>query len=190
MIRVSEYSARSMIKSIESLFNSRFIKFCVVGASGVFVNLGLLAILADWLDLHVNLASALAIEASINSNFIINELWTFRDRRGDGVSPLLRWLRFHLVSLVGALMQWCVFILINMAWVSLLALDLETPSDTNAAGLGFIESHFWRPIISPPDVGYLKYLSQLCGIGVATLWNYFVNFYWTWGNRNSKMSHG
>ena len=35
-------------------------------------------------------------------------------------------------------------------------------------------------VASPPDVGNLKFFSQLLGIGLATFWNFLANFYWTW----------
>ena len=83
-----------MLDSLHSFFSLRFLKFCTVGASGVVVNLVLLAIFADGLGIQVNLASALAIEASINSNFSINEIWTFRDRRAGKQGLFSRLLKF------------------------------------------------------------------------------------------------
>jgi putative flippase GtrA len=167
-----------MIRQLSKVLSLRFVKFCAVGASGVLVNLSLLAALADGLGIHVNLASALAIEASINSNFIINELWTFRDRRRKKSDAFKRLVKFHLVSAVGGVVQWSAFILCNMAWVGLLGGSIAVHSSAGEGGI------LWRyiigPILHPPEVGALKYISQLLGIGVATFWNYFVNFYWTW----------
>jgi putative flippase GtrA len=157
-----------MLDAIRPLFTARFVKFCAVGASGVLVNLGSLALLADLLGVHVNLAAALAIEISINTNFAINELWTFRDRRRESGRQGRRWLRFHLVSAAGGAIQWLVFIGANLGF----ALALGGGEDP-APGL-------CEALLDPGDVGALKYASQLLGIGVATLWNYFANFHWTW----------
>jgi len=80
----------------------RFLKFCVVGASGTLVYLGLLALFTEIGGLFYALSAALAYEISILNNFTWNELWTFRDRRASaGGSVLARVLRFNLVSLVG-----------------------------------------------------------------------------------------
>ena len=106
-----------ILTKLEPFFSVRFLKFCAVGLSGVIVNLGALAVLADLFAIQVNVASALAIEISINTNFLINELWTFRDRREPGQGVLKRLFQFHLVSLVGAIIQWSVFIACNMAWL-------------------------------------------------------------------------
>jgi dolichol-phosphate mannosyltransferase len=80
----------------------RFVKFCVVGASGVLVNEGLLWILKEFANLPLLLASAIAIESSIISNFTLNDIFTFSDRRSRGAqSFLMRLLKFNIVSLVG-----------------------------------------------------------------------------------------
>jgi dolichol-phosphate mannosyltransferase len=80
----------------------RFVKFCLVGLSGVLVNLGLLTLLTEAADLHYVISGAIAIEASILSNFILNELWTFRDRRVFTPNRFVhRLLKFNLISLVG-----------------------------------------------------------------------------------------
>lgn len=57
-----------------------FLRFALVGASGTVVNLGVFSA-----ALHANLnkfvASPLAIEVSIIWNFLLNNYWTFKERR-------------------------------------------------------------------------------------------------------------
>lgn len=77
----------------------RFLKFCVVGTSGVAVNEGLLWLLFDVAKFFLYPSSAIAIEASILNNFTWNDLWTFRDRRSG--SKWSRFWKFHIVSLSG-----------------------------------------------------------------------------------------
>lgn len=80
----------------------RFLKFCAVGASGTVIGLGLLALFVQVAGLNKTASVAISYEISIITNFILNELWTFRDRRTHGRrSFLTRGLKFHLVSLVG-----------------------------------------------------------------------------------------
>jgi putative flippase GtrA len=170
---------KGMKDKLKLLFTWRFIKFCVVGLSGVLVNLALLALLADVAGLHTNLAAVVAIEISINTNFLINEFWTFRDRRESGGGMGGRWGQFHLVSFGGAIIQLFVFVSCNVAF----ALLVDGPGALAhylAQGDNWFEIYMVNPILRPPDVGHLKYLSQLIGIGVATFWNFFVNFFWTW----------
>lgn len=63
----------------------RFVKFCLVGASGVVVNMAFLALgLALFAGLEKvpreALASALGIVVSVFGNFLLNDLWTWGDR--------------------------------------------------------------------------------------------------------------
>lgn len=81
----------------------RFLKFCIVGLSGVGVNLGLLWLLTERLGLFYLLSAVFSIEVSILSNFVLNEFWTFRDRRNPGCRGLWkRMLKFNLSCAAGA----------------------------------------------------------------------------------------
>jgi dolichol-phosphate mannosyltransferase len=75
-----------------------FIKFNIVGLTGVFVNEGLLIILQS-VGIYVLTASAIAIEASILSNFVLNDFWTFRDRRSGHLA--VRLVKFNVLMLAG-----------------------------------------------------------------------------------------
>ena len=80
----------------------RFLKFCLVGGSGVLVNMGLLWLLTEVAGLFYLVSSAIAVECAIVNNFAWNEVWTFRDRGGGGSSArLTRLLKFNLVSVAG-----------------------------------------------------------------------------------------
>jgi len=80
----------------------RFLKFCVVGASGFVVNLGLLALFVEVAGMNKVWAQVPSYQISIWTNFAFNEFWTFRDRRTPGTSSfLIRAIKFNLVSQVG-----------------------------------------------------------------------------------------
>lgn len=80
----------------------RFLKFCLVGGSGVMVNMGLLWLLTEAAGVFYLASSAVAVECAILNNFLWNDVWTFRDRRADGWPARLgRLARFNLVSLAG-----------------------------------------------------------------------------------------
>jgi dolichol-phosphate mannosyltransferase len=79
-----------------------FIKFGVVGAIGVVVNEGLLFLFQS-AGVYFLIAGAAAIEISILSNFVLNDLWTFRDRRsGDAASRLVK---FNVLMLAGLVLN-------------------------------------------------------------------------------------
>jgi dolichol-phosphate mannosyltransferase len=86
----------------------RFFRFCAVGISGLFVNGVALNFFAEAEGLNYLSASVFAMESAIISNFILNELWTFRDRssRKTGMANRLkRFYRFNLICAVGAILN-------------------------------------------------------------------------------------
>ncbi|HKT22776.1 MAG TPA: GtrA family protein [Nitrososphaerales archaeon] len=75
-----------------------FIKFNVVGLIGVAVNEGVLLVLAAG-GYYYLYASAVAIEVSILSNFVLNDFWTFRDRRHGRMA--VRLVKFNGLMVIG-----------------------------------------------------------------------------------------
>lgn len=81
----------------------RFIKFGIVGGSGIFVNMGGLWFFTEVVGLYYLISSVLAIALAMISNFIWNDLWTWRDRGEPGVRAYLtRMAKFILVSSIAA----------------------------------------------------------------------------------------
>ena len=123
----------------------RIIKFLAVGLSGIIVNQGLLWLLTDFAGLKYYYSAIFSIEASIITNFLLNDFFTFADRRSGKARSLLgRLLKFNLICLSGAGIQYGLLLLF-----------------TDVFGVYYL-------------------LSSLIGIGVAFIWNYFVNSLWTW----------
>jgi len=87
-----------------SLFAKHAAKYYAVGATGIFVNLGLLYYLTEYVGLWYFLSYALAISVSITSNFILNKFWTFRDSI-DSQKTIVMYVKFVSVSLVGMAIQ-------------------------------------------------------------------------------------
>jgi dolichol-phosphate mannosyltransferase len=88
-----------------------FIKFAIVGGSGVLVNMGLFFILTRWINMRIEWSSPVAIEISILSNFLLNNIWTFR-RRDTDVSFLHRLLRYHMVTGLAGVVNYLILILL------------------------------------------------------------------------------
>jgi dolichol-phosphate mannosyltransferase len=84
----------------------RWLKFNVVGAMGMVVQLGSLALFNHWARGRYLYATFAAIEVALLHNFAWHLHYTWRDRRDDS-SLLVQLLRFHLsnglVSMVGNL---------------------------------------------------------------------------------------
>jgi putative flippase GtrA len=106
-----------------------FVRFMLVGGSGVLVNSATLFVLYQVLGLPLICASAVAVEIAIASNFVWNDRWTFK-RSGHAFS---RFVKFNLVSLGGLVVTtgtaWLLvqraemnYLVANLAGISLAAL--------------------------------------------------------------------
>ncbi len=95
-----------------NIFNSRILKFAVVGFSGVGVNMGLLYLLTEYIKIMYPISSIIAIEMSIISNFILNDLWTWRDRIKKKL--FYRFSQYHIsVGLTAILANWIILVLLT-----------------------------------------------------------------------------
>jgi dolichol-phosphate mannosyltransferase len=89
-----------------------FIRFAVVGASGTVVNLGVFSA-ALHADLNKYVASPVAIEVSIIWNFLLNNYWTFKERRTRDRTRI-KGLKFNLVSLASLGVSFTTFIAMSL----------------------------------------------------------------------------
>jgi dolichol-phosphate mannosyltransferase len=78
----------------------QILRFYVVGASGVLVNLALLWLLTE-AGLWYIASAVIAIAVSVTTNFIGNKYWTFK----SGSSILTQYINFWLASLAGMAIQ-------------------------------------------------------------------------------------
>jgi len=88
-----------------------FMKFGVVGGSGVLVNMGFFFIFTRYAGIRIEFASPLAIEISILTNFFLNNAWTFR-KRDTRIGFGGRILRYHLVTAVAGLVNYLTLLLL------------------------------------------------------------------------------
>ena len=101
------------MKSLGHMANSetwllfrRYAQFCLVGGSGVVVDMAIIWLLADPKLLHWNLtlSKVIAAEVAISNNFLWNDIWTFRGlgMEQSGWQPrLIRLVKFNLICAVG-----------------------------------------------------------------------------------------
>jgi dolichol-phosphate mannosyltransferase len=129
----------------------RFVRFALVGLSGTGVNMGtfwLLTRIADVPDLAAIIAGYVAATLS---NFVLNDVWTFRDRRTKGAEAgMTRLAKFCVVSGVAIGIYYAIYI----------------------------------PLTRYLDVYDLLALAMAIVVGM--LWNFSVNFLWTWRKRSRE----
>ncbi|MCB9154641.1 MAG: GtrA family protein [Caldilineae bacterium] len=89
-------SARTGVKPVELI---RFIKFAIVGAIGMVVDLTVLTFSREILGLPLMLAVALGFSTAVVSNFTWNRFWTFPESRDRPIASQL--VQFTVVNLIG-----------------------------------------------------------------------------------------
>jgi dolichol-phosphate mannosyltransferase len=91
-----------------------FIRFCLVGLSGVIVNEAIFWALATHLGVYYVLAGALSAEAAIVNNFVWNDSWTFKGKaRGGSRRRLVRFVVFNVNMAGGVLISLVVLYLLG-----------------------------------------------------------------------------
>ena len=92
----------------------RWLKFNLVGAIGIGVQLAFLFFFKTVMHWNYLLATALAVECAVLHNFLWHEHYTWRDRRQDRSGLLLRLLRFNattgVISIAGNLLLMRLFV--------------------------------------------------------------------------------
>lgn len=163
-------SADSAPNPVPATTRTRVLRFAVVGASGVGVN-----VVAAWLSFRLlflplwgtapyaqTSASALGIVVSILTNFLLNDAWTWGDRRSAYRRSFgRRCVDFYAASSLAALVQLGVF----RGSIALLSIE---------SGLGPLSA-------TELEVS----AAQLIGIAVATPLNFVVNHLWTFRSERS-----
>ncbi len=109
---VAQYLQMLFVKLTHGLIPITFLLFVLVGLSGVGVHLGVLASLKAFGLTHFTLAQSIATFTAMTTNFLLNNIITYRDQRLQGLSLLFGLMSFYIVCSIGAL--------INISFASLL----------------------------------------------------------------------
>lgn len=132
----------------------QFLKFGLVGFSGVFVDMIILYLLSDptTLNWEVTRSKIIAAEVAIFNNFLWNDAWTFAEvslAQKGWKKRLKRFIKFNLICLAGLILN-----------VLLLNIQLNL--------LGF------------NDLKYGVYIANFIAIGIVTIWNFWLNLKLSW----------
>ena len=132
----------------------RFLRFGIVGFSGVFVDMAVLYLLSDPTTLAWGLTRSkiISAEVAIVNNFLWNDAWTFADmssKQNGWTKRLKRFLKFNLVCLGGVTLN---VLLLNVMFNFL-------GFDSLPAG---------------------RYIANFIAIAVVTVWNFWLNLKLSW----------
>lgn len=86
----------------------RFIRFALVGVSGLVVDMGMLYLLHGVWGLGLTRSAIAAAELAILNNFVWNDLWTFGDiasEQRDWSKVMKRLTKFNLICLMGLILK-------------------------------------------------------------------------------------
>ncbi len=144
---------------LQEILNHRIFKFAVVGGIGAVVQLTTLNLWRIFLPYQVSYF--LSAECAVLSNFVLNNIWTFSDKKLGLAEIPLKFIKFNLAS-VGSIAIQQVIALIGEFVVGLFTI-------------------FTLPILMlPVDTGSVY---AVVGILLGMMWNFFAynKFIWTKG---------
>ena len=82
----------------DKIFILKFIKFCIVGFSGVFVDFGVTYFFKEVVKLQKYVANAIGFTTAATTNYILNRIWTFESHNPQ---VFLEFSRFFIIALIG-----------------------------------------------------------------------------------------
>jgi dolichol-phosphate mannosyltransferase len=97
-----DFAALVTAKLTNDAVSARFLMFCLVGLTGIAVHLSILSVLLAT-ALSFGAAQALATVGAIAWNFVLNNLFTYRDQRLTGWHFLTGLVRFQVICAIGAI---------------------------------------------------------------------------------------
>jgi len=124
------------------LENSKtFIKFAIVGVSGLFVNLGSMTLLLHF-DVNKFIASPISIELSIISNFLLNNYWTFVHRKTED-KLRIKGLKFNIISFLSLAISYSTFVFIILIFPNMMPQVAQAIGIVPAMLVNYFFNSYW-----------------------------------------------
>lgn len=131
---------------------SQFIKFAFVGATGTVVDFGSTWVVKEKMHQNKYLANSAGFLIAATTNFILNRLWTFHSTNPDVAGE---YFQFMIIALVG--------------------LSINN-------GVIYFFSQKWADRLFRCVSAYRFYVSKLIATGIVVLWNFFMNYFFTFAS--------
>jgi dolichol-phosphate mannosyltransferase len=96
-----DFAALVLAKLTNDMVSFRFLLFCMVGLTGIAIHMMVLQVARGHLSFGA--AQTAATVVAITWNFVLNNMFTYRDQRLSGLQFLTGLIRFQLICAVGAL---------------------------------------------------------------------------------------
>ena len=95
---------------IDKIFLLKFVKFCLVGFSGVFVDFGMTYFFKEVVKLQKYVANAIGFTVAATTNYMLNRVWTFQSQNPHIAQEFSR---FFLIALIGLAINSAIIWLMN-----------------------------------------------------------------------------
>ncbi len=118
----------------------KFLKFGVVGFSGVIIDYGITYLSKEILKIHKYISNSLGFICAATSNYFLNRVWTFKSHDPE---IFIQFTKFIVISIIGLGINNLVIYFLN-----------------DKKNMNF-------------------YLAKFFAIGVVTVWNFFMNYIYT-----------
>jgi len=97
-----DFAALVLAKLTNDAVSFRFLLFCLVGLTGIAIHMAVLQFAVS-LGTRFGLAQTVATVAAITWNFVLNNMFTYRDQRLAGWQFVTGLIRFQVICAVGAI---------------------------------------------------------------------------------------
>ncbi len=98
-----DFAALLLAKLTNDAVSFRFLLFCLVGLTGIAIHMATLQFVLATARPSFGVAQAVATVAAITWNFVLNNMFTYRDQRLAGWRFVAGLIRFQVICAVGAL---------------------------------------------------------------------------------------
>jgi dolichol-phosphate mannosyltransferase len=98
-----DFAALVTAKLTNDAVSARFLLFCLVGLTGLAVHLSTLSVATELAAMSFGAAQTLATVSAIAWNFVLNNMFTYRDQRLTGWRFVTGLIRFQVICAVGAI---------------------------------------------------------------------------------------
>ncbi len=95
---------------ITKVFLLKFVKFCMVGFSGIFVDFGFTYFFKEVVKLQKYVANAIGFTVAATTNYMLNRVWTFQSQNPHIVQEFTR---FFIIALIGLAINSAIIWLMN-----------------------------------------------------------------------------
>lgn len=80
----------------------KFLKFSIVGFSGIFVDFAITYIFKEKIKIHKYVASSAGFVFATASNYYLNRIWTFKS---VGASVIVQFEKFFIIAFIGLIIS-------------------------------------------------------------------------------------